>query len=135
MKQQFDILPLKIMAQTTFVQCFMFFVLWCYFFSTDFLPLAIVRLTFPLTVLVLVFVRWPRTGNPFWWRVPRYDPISLSRLIFISFAWRNSPSILYFFSTVSRSLLTCSVVNFPARIFGSILACSKISLLKESPIP
>src|SRR6185436_17460116 len=55
-----------------------------------FLP-AIV-LAGPLRVRAFVCVRWPRTGKPLRCRRPRYDPMSMSRLIFIAVSVRRAPS-------------------------------------------
>src|SRR6185312_8677895 len=46
----------------------------------------------PLRVRALVLVRWPRTGRLRRWRTPRYEPISISRLMFIEMSLRRSPS-------------------------------------------
>src|SRR4051812_31917138 len=42
----------------------------------------------------LVFVRWPRTGRLRRWRRPRYDPISMRRLMLSATSRRRSPSTL-----------------------------------------
>src|SRR5688500_10334980 len=42
----------------------------------------------------LVFVRWPRTGRLRRWRTPRYEPISMSRLMLRATSRRRSPSTL-----------------------------------------
>src|SRR5881392_195463 len=39
----------------------------------------------------LVFVRWPRTGRLRRWRTPRYEPISIRRLMFSATSRRRSP--------------------------------------------
>src|SRR5262249_18868168 len=51
-----------------------------YVFAAAFFLLATVPLRGPLRVRALVWVRWPRTGRLRRWRLPRYDPISISRL-------------------------------------------------------
>src|SRR3954468_17344644 len=42
----------------------------------------------------LVLVRWPRTGRLRRWRRPRYDPISMRRLMLSATSRRRSPSTL-----------------------------------------
>src|SRR6185295_15135306 len=49
-----------------------------------------------------VLVRWPRTGRLRRWRRPRYEPISMSRLMFSAVSRRRSPSTLYRRSISSR---------------------------------
>src|SRR6186997_2254088 len=56
----------------------------------------------------LVLVRWPRTGR---WRRPRYEPISMRRLMLSATSRRRSPSTLYRRSITSRRRLTCSSVR------------------------
>src|SRR4030042_6047401 len=46
----------------------------------------------PLRVRALVRVRWPRTGSPRRWRLPRQVPRSIRRLMFIETSRRRSPS-------------------------------------------
>src|SRR5262249_828662 len=41
-----------------------------------------------------VFVRWPRPGRLRRWRIPRYEPISIRRLMFSATSRRRSPSTL-----------------------------------------
>src|SRR5690606_6283894 len=48
----------------------------------------------PLRVRALVRVRWPRTGRPRLWRMPRYVPRSIRRLIDSCTSRRRSPSIV-----------------------------------------
>src|SRR5258708_40299545 len=43
----------------------------------------------PLRVRALVRVGWPRTGRPLRWRVPREEPSSVSRLMFMDTSRRN----------------------------------------------
>src|SRR6185437_7969795 len=57
---------------------------------TFFLP-AIARRG-PFFVRALVCVRCPRTGRPRRCRMPRYDPMSINRLMFIATSVRNAPS-------------------------------------------
>src|SRR6188768_2406652 len=58
----------------------------------------------------LVLVRWPRTGRLRRCREPRYDPISMRRLMFSATSRRRSPSTLRLRSMTSRSRLTWSSV-------------------------
>ena len=64
-----------------------------YFFSRGFFLPAIARRG-PFLVRALVCVRCPRTGRPFRCRVPRYVPMSISRLMFIATSVRSAPSTL-----------------------------------------
>ena len=57
---------------------------------TFFLP-AIARRG-PFFVRALVCVRWPRTGSPRRCRMPRYEPMSIRRLMFIAVSVRSAPS-------------------------------------------
>src|SRR5207237_9193113 len=59
---------------------------------TFFLP-AIARRG-PFFVRAFVCVRWPRTGKPRRWRMPRYEPMSISHLMFMATSVRNAPSTL-----------------------------------------
>src|SRR5207237_5821764 len=63
-----------------------------HYLVTFFLP-AIARRG-PFLVRALVCVRWPRTGSPRRWRMPRYEPMSISRLMFIATSVRSAPSTL-----------------------------------------
>src|SRR3954471_2074793 len=63
-----------------------------HYFVTFFLP-AMARRG-PFFVRAFVCVRWPRTGRPRRWRIPRYDPMSISRLMFMATSVRNAPSTL-----------------------------------------
>src|SRR5262249_44803257 len=75
----------------------------------------------PLRVRALVRVRWPRTGRPRRWRMPRQLPRSMSRLMFMDTSRRRSPSTanlaicerMAFTSTSVRSL-TLVVMGMPA---------------------
>src|SRR5262249_62210177 len=62
------------------------------YFVTFFLP-AIARRG-PFFVRAFVCVRWPRTGSPRRWRMPRYEPMSIKRLMFIATSVRSAPSTL-----------------------------------------
>src|SRR6476619_1769690 len=42
----------------------------------------------------LVLVRWPRAGRLRRWRIPRYEPISIRRLMLSATSRRRSPSTL-----------------------------------------
>src|SRR2546427_2857338 len=79
-------------ASTTFLARFALgpagFACAIYFFSTGFFLPAIARRG-PFLVRALVWVRWPRTGSPLRCRVPRYVPMSISRLMFIATSVRN----------------------------------------------
>src|SRR5208282_452787 len=54
-----------------------------YVLDAAFFLLATVPRRGPLRVRALVWVRWPRTGSPRRCRNPRYEPISMWRLMFI----------------------------------------------------
>ena len=69
----------------------------------------------PLRVLALVRVRWPRSGRPRLWRMPRETPMSISRLMFIDTALRRSPSTANF-ATSPRSLSASSSVRSLTRV-------------------
>src|SRR5437773_700602 len=58
---------------------------------TFFLP-ATARLG-PRRLRALVRVRWPRTGRPRRCRMPRYEPISVRRLMLLATSRRRSPSM------------------------------------------
>src|ERR1700756_994876 len=60
-----------------------------YVLPVAFFLLATVPLRGPLRVRALVCVRCPRTGRLRRWRYPRYEPISMSRLIFIEISLRR----------------------------------------------
>src|SRR3990172_3851923 len=51
----------------------------------------------PFRVRALVWVLCPRTGRPLLCLRPRYEPISIKRLIFWVTSLRRSPSTLYSF--------------------------------------
>src|SRR5688572_16565748 len=63
-----------------------------HYLVTFFLP-AIARRG-PFLVRALVCVRCPRTGRPRRWRTPRYEPMSISRLMFMATSVRSAPSTL-----------------------------------------
>src|SRR4029079_17011082 len=71
----------------------------------------------PLRVRAFVFVRWPFTGRPRRWRRPRYEPISVRRLIDCWRSRRRSPSTWYTSSMWRWSFVTSSSVR--SRIFSS----------------
>src|SRR5690606_22431670 len=56
----------------------------------------------PLRVRAFVRVRWPRAGRPRRWRMPRLQPRSIRRLIYIETSRRSAPS------TVNLPLLSRS---------------------------
>src|SRR5581483_3964123 len=66
-------------------------VLQCYFVAF-FFPATVLRR--PLRVRAFVRVRWPRTGRPLRCRRPRYEPMSISRLIASCISLRAVPSTL-----------------------------------------
>src|SRR4029077_3956140 len=63
-----------------------------YVFAAAFFLFATVPLRGPLRVRALVCVRCPRTGKLRRCRYPRYEPISMSRLMCIEVSLRRSPS-------------------------------------------
>src|SRR5690606_5599071 len=67
-----------------------------HYLVTFFLP-AIARRG-PFLVRALVCVRWPRTGRLRRCRMPRYEPMSMRRLMFIAISVRRAPSTRYSFS-------------------------------------
>src|SRR3954447_5716874 len=83
----------------------------------------------------LVLVRWPRTGRLRRWRSPRYEPISMRRLMFSATSRRRSPSTLYRRSMSSRRRLTCSSVRSRTRVSGLMFVCARIFWLVGRPIP
>ena len=83
----------------------------------------------------LVFVRCPRTGRLRRCRMPRYDPISMRRLMFSATSRRRSPSTLKLRSMTSRSRLTWSSVRSRTRVSGLMLVCFRIFWLERQPDP
>src|SRR3954468_21857797 len=83
----------------------------------------------------LVLVRWPRAGRLRRWRSPRYEPISMRRLMFSATSRRRSPSTLYRRSMSSRRRLTCSSVRSRTRVSGLMFVCARIFWLVGRPIP
>src|SRR5262249_16716839 len=65
----------------------------------------------PLRVRALVWVRWPRTGSPLRCRTPRYELMSISRLMFMDTSRRRSPSTLHSRSSTSRTRTVSSSVQ------------------------
>src|SRR6266576_483359 len=92
---------------------------------TFFLP-ATARLG-PRRLRAFVRVRWPRTGRPRRCRWPRYEPISVSRLMFIATSRRRSPSMRMSLAVARRSTIwrrrpTSSSLRSLVRLLGSTLA-------------
>src|SRR5207302_8011736 len=79
-----------------------------YVFAAAFFLFATVPLRGPLRVRALVCVRCPRTGKLRRCRYPRYDPISISRLMCMETSLRRSPSTLPSASITWRIRLTSS---------------------------
>src|SRR3989338_8542574 len=99
--------------------------------AAGFLPDPIVFLTLPLTVLVLVFVLCPLTGNLLACLMPLQDPMSFNRLTLIITCLRKSPSILWFFSIYSFKAFTSVGVKSLAFLLGSMLVASITLAAKE----
>jgi len=74
-------------------------------------------LALPFRVRAFVLVRWPRHGKLAMWRRPRYEPISLSRLMLSAVKRRRSPSVVYF-STSSRRVVSSASDNSRVRLFS-----------------
>src|SRR5207244_3038207 len=70
---------------------------------TFFLP-ATARLG-PRRLRALVRVRWPRTGRPRRCRWPRYEPISVMRLMLVATSRRRSPSMSSSLAEAIRSMI------------------------------
>src|SRR5436305_3244139 len=89
----------------------------------------------PFRVRAFVRVRWPWTGRPRRWRMPRYAPISPSRLIAWERSRRRSPSTWTFSSMYARRFDTSSSVR--SRIFVSGSRASEAATLRAVgwPIP
>src|SRR5688572_14144690 len=104
-----------------------------YFFVTFFLP-AMARRG-PFLVRAFVCVRWPRTGRPRRCRIPRYEPMSINRLMFIATSVRSAPSTRYSFSITCRKRLTS--VSERSRIRCSRLtpALERMSTAFLRPMP
>src|SRR5205823_7063078 len=105
---------------------------------TFFLP-ATARLG-PRRLRALVRVRWPRTGRPRRCRWPRYEPISVRRLMFIAISRRRSPSMRMSFalamrSTIWRRRATSSSLRSLERLLGSMLAFFTIFSAVVLPMP
>src|SRR5215211_2121821 len=96
---------------------------------------ALIVLFGPRRWRALVLVRWPRLGRLRRCRIPRYDPISMRRLMLSATSRRRSPSTLKLRSMTSRSRLTWSSVRSRTRVSGLMLVCLRIFWLDESPTP
>src|SRR4030095_11509983 len=88
----------------------------------------------PLRVRALVRVRWPRTGRPLRWRIPRYEPRSMRRLMFMEFSRRRSPSTAVLAST-ERIALTSTSVRSLTLVVGLMPVALQMSLARERPTP
>src|SRR5450759_4523227 len=89
----------------------------------------------PRRARAFVLVRCPRTGRLRRCRSPRYDPISMRRLMFSATSRRRSPSTLNVRSMTSRSRLTWSSVRSRTRVSGLTFVCFRIFWLDDSPTP
>src|SRR4029077_4269130 len=81
----------------------------------------------PRRLRALVRVRWPRTGRPRRCRWPRYEPISVRRLMLLATSRRRSPSMRMSLAVAMRSMIerrrpTSSSLRSLVRLFGSMLA-------------
>src|SRR5207248_3998040 len=105
---------------------------------TFFLP-ATARLG-PRRLRALVRVRWPRTGRPRRCRWPRYEPISVSRLMFIATSRRRSPSMRMSLAVARRSTIwrrrpTSSSLRSLVRLLASMFAFFTIFPAVVLPMP
>ena len=89
----------------------------------------------PLRVRAFVFVRWPRTGRPRRWRIPRYAPISPRRLIACVRSRRRSPSTWRLPSMYSRSFVISSSVRSLIFSSGERPVSAQIFCAVERPMP
>src|SRR5690348_10262501 len=106
-----------------------------YVFAAAFFLFATVPLRGPLRVRALVCVRCPRTGRLRRWRCPRYEPISISRLMCMLMSLRRSPSTSPSASIAWRMRLTSSSFRSWTFFIGSTLAVSSSRLDREFPMP
>src|SRR3989344_3471373 len=104
-----------------------------FFSSSFFLPRPTVFLL-PRRVRALVRVRWPRAGRPLRWRVPRYVPVSISRLMLIETSRRRSPSTLKSLSASRRASRSLSFKSLTL-LAGLRPALASSCLLTASPTP
>src|ERR687888_2160281 len=89
----------------------------------------------PLRVRAFVFVRWPFTGRPRRWRIPRYAPISCRRLIACVRSRRRSPSTWRLPSMYSRSFVTSSSVRSLTFSSGESPVSAQIFFAVDWPMP
>src|SRR5215510_1385922 len=94
----------------------------------------------PRRLRALVRVRWPRTGRPRRCRWPRYDPISVRRLMFIATSRRRSPSMTMSLAVARRSMTwrrraTSSSGRSFVRLSPSMFAIFRIFFAVVSPMP
>src|SRR5437763_8576948 len=104
-----------------------------YFFVAFFLP-ATAPLRGPLRVRAFVWVRWPRTGSPRRWRMPRQLPRSIRRLMFIDTSRGRSPSTAYLAICERIELTSASVRSFTL-VLGSTPAATQAMPARERPTP
>src|SRR3984885_3533622 len=88
----------------------------------------------PLRVRALVRVRWPRTGSPRRWRMPRPEPRSISRLMFIETSRRKSPSTANF-AICERMAFTSGSVRSFTLVVGLTPAASQERCARARPTP
>src|SRR5205807_1347685 len=106
-----------------------------YVFAAAFFLFATVPLRGPFRVRALVCVRCPRTGRLRRCRYPRYEPISISRLMFICTSLRRSPSTMPSASITWRMRLTSSSLRSWTFFMGSTLAWPRMRAARGPPIP
>src|SRR5262252_4003005 len=88
----------------------------------------------PLRVRALVRVRWPRTGSPRRWRMPRQAPRSIRRLMFMDTSRRRSPSTANLLICERMALISASVRSFTL-VVGLTPAPSQAAWARERPTP
>src|SRR6185369_15572701 len=88
----------------------------------------------PLRVRALVRVRCPRSGRPRRWRMPRYEPRSMRRLMFMDTSRRRSPSTGNFWIS-ERIVLTSASVRSFTLVLGSMPAAVHRLRARERPTP
>src|SRR5205823_3320264 len=106
-----------------------------YVLAAAFFLFATVPLRGPFRVRALVCVRCPRTGRLRRWRYPRYEPISMSRLMFIETSLRRSPSTMPSPSITWRMRLTSSSPKSWTFFIGSTFASPRMRAERGLPIP
>src|SRR3989344_3986459 len=105
-----------------------------YVFSSLRRPLVMVFRTLPRTVREFVFVRWPRAGNFFAWRVPRYALVSLRRRLLPLLCRRSSPSSAYF-SIASRKAPSSFAESSLGFLDASIPRPARVAAARGRPTP